>query len=161
MGLLSLMCLREKSVCWCSAEMIGREKSEIEDKEVSNTGVSTLEMRMCTLTKIEEFRSKFSFTYYVGGGTVGKESSCQCRRQWFDPWWGSSPGGGNGNPLLYSCLEHSMDRGALQVTVHGGTESDTTEQVPFAKKQRTWLQACVLYSYFAGSSINLCRLSGK
>ena len=23
-----------------------------------------------------------------------------------------SPGGGNGNPLQYSCLEHSMDRGA-------------------------------------------------
>ena len=25
---------------------------------------------------------------------------------------GRSPGGGNGNPLHYSCLENSMDRGA-------------------------------------------------
>ena len=25
---------------------------------------------------------------------------------------GRSPGGGNGNPLQYSCLENSMDRGA-------------------------------------------------
>ena len=80
--------------------MIGREKSETEDKEVSNTGVSTLEMRMCTLINTEEFRSKFSFTYYIGGDAVGKKSSCQCRRQWFDPWSGRSPGRRIGNPLL-------------------------------------------------------------
>ena len=28
------------------------------------------------------------------------------------PGLGRSPGEGNGNPLLYSCLENSMDRGA-------------------------------------------------
>ena len=28
------------------------------------------------------------------------------------PGWGRSPGGGNGNPLQYSCLENSTDRGA-------------------------------------------------
>jgi len=31
---------------------------------------------------------------------------------------GRSPGEGNGNPLQYSCLENSMDRGAWWVTVH-------------------------------------------
>ena len=31
---------------------------------------------------------------------------------------GRSPGEGNGNPLQYSCLENSMDRGAWQGTVH-------------------------------------------
>ena len=36
-----------------------------------------------------------------------------------------SPGGGNGNPLQYSCLENPMDRGAWQVTVHGVTKSET------------------------------------
>ena len=30
-----------------------------------------------------------------------------------------SPGGGNGNPLQYSCLENAMDRGAWRATVHG------------------------------------------
>ena len=30
-----------------------------------------------------------------------------------------SPGKGNGNPLQYSCLENSMDRGAGQAAVHG------------------------------------------
>ena len=30
-----------------------------------------------------------------------------------------SPGGGNGNPFLYSCLENYMDRGTLWAAVHG------------------------------------------
>ena len=35
------------------------------------------------------------------------------------PGSGRSPGEGNGNPLHYSCLENSMDRGALWATVYG------------------------------------------
>ena len=33
---------------------------------------------------------------------------------------GRSLGVGNGNPLQYSCLENSMDRGTWWATVHGG-----------------------------------------
>ena len=33
------------------------------------------------------------------------------------PGSGRSPGGGHGDPLQYSCLEHPMDRGAWQATV--------------------------------------------
>ena len=46
---------------------------------------------------------------------------------------GDSPGGGNGNPLQYSCLESPMDRGAWWTTVHKSLkelaveELDTTE----------------------------------
>ena len=43
------------------------------------------------------------------------------------PGWGRSPGGGHGNPLQYFCLEHPMDRGAWQATVHRDAELDTTE----------------------------------
>ena len=32
---------------------------------------------------------------------------------------GRSPGGENGSPVQYSCLENSMDRGAWQATDHG------------------------------------------
>ena len=39
---------------------------------------------------------------------------------------GRSPGGGNGNPLQYSCLGNSLDRGAWQATVYRVTESDMT-----------------------------------
>ena len=43
------------------------------------------------------------------------------------PGWQDSPGGGHSNPLWHSCLENPVDRGASRATVHGITESDTTE----------------------------------
>ena len=39
------------------------------------------------------------------------------------PGSGRSPGGGNGNPLQYLCLENPMDRGAWWATVQEVTES--------------------------------------
>ena len=45
------------------------------------------------------------------------------------PGLGRSPGGGNGNPLQYSCLENSMDRGAWRgYSPWGHKELDMTEQ---------------------------------
>ena len=42
------------------------------------------------------------------------------------PGSGRSFAGGNDNPLQYSCLENSTDRGAWRATVHGVTESEKT-----------------------------------
>ena len=42
---------------------------------------------------------------------------------------GRSPGVENGNPLQYSCLENSMDKGDWKATVHGIERLDTTEQL--------------------------------
>ena len=47
------------------------------------------------------------------------------------PGLGRSPGGGNGNPLQYSCLKNSMDREAWLATGYspwGCKELDTTVQ---------------------------------
>ena len=52
----------------------------------------------------------------------GKEF-IQCRI----PELGRSPGEGNGKLLQYSCLGNPIDRGAWPATVHGVTQSDTTE----------------------------------
>ena len=41
------------------------------------------------------------------------------------PGLGRSPGGEHGNPLQYSCLENSMDRGAWRAIVHRVTKSRT------------------------------------
>ena len=41
------------------------------------------------------------------------------------PGTGRFLGGGNGNPLQYSCLENSTDRGAWQAIVHGAAKSRT------------------------------------
>ena len=41
------------------------------------------------------------------------------------PGLGRFPWGKNGSPFQYSCLEHPMDRGVQQATVHGITKSQT------------------------------------
>ena len=41
------------------------------------------------------------------------------------PDLGRSPGGGNGDPLQYSCLENPRDRGPQGATVHGVAKSWT------------------------------------
>ena len=48
-------------------------------------------------------------------GLSGKEFACnEGDKGGADliPGWRRSPGGGNGNPLQYSCLENLVDRGA-------------------------------------------------
>ena len=61
----------------------------------------------------------------------GKESACNGGEPGSIPGSGRSPGEGNGNPLQYSCLENSMERGAWWSLVHGVAESDATEQLTF------------------------------
>ena len=59
-----------------------------------------------------------------------KKSACNAGDQGSVPGWGRSPGEGNGNPLQYSCLENSIDRGAWRATVHRIAKSqDTTERL--------------------------------
>ena len=50
------------------------------------------------------------------------------------PGSGRSPGEGNGNPLQYSCLENSTDRGAWWATVHEIAELDTGEAIKHAQR---------------------------
>ena len=45
------------------------------------------------------------------------------------PGLGRSPGGGNGNPLQYSCLENPMNRGLAGSNSQGCEESDTPKQL--------------------------------
>ena len=51
-------------------------------------------------------------------GSGGKDSACAVGELGLIPGSGRSPGEGNGNPLLYSCLEYSMDRGPWWAIVH-------------------------------------------
>ena len=57
------------------------------------------------------------------GGTVLKNLPANAGDTSSTPGSERSPGKGNGNPLQYSCLENSMDRGAYWATVHGATKS--------------------------------------
>ena len=58
-------------------------------------------------------------------GLDSKESACNAGDPGLISESGRSSGEGNGNPLQYSCLENSMDRGAWWATVHGVPKSQT------------------------------------
>ena len=71
------------------------------------------------------------FLYYIGGRPMwlsGEESSCNAEDAGSIPGSGRSPGGGNGNPLQYSCLGNPRDREAWQATVSGVAKSLTGQQ---------------------------------
>ena len=65
--------------------------------------------------------SRWSWGFqYLGdfNGSDGKESAVNAGDLGSVPGLGRSPGGGNGNPLQYFCLDNSMDRGAWWATVY-------------------------------------------
>jgi len=55
--------------------------------------------------------------------SVGKESACSAGDRGSIPGLGRSPGGRNGKPLQYPCLENPIDRGPWWAAVHGVTKS--------------------------------------
>ena len=79
----------------------------------------------------------------------GKESACQCRRckrHRFDPWVGNIPGKENDNPLQYSCLESSKDRGTQWATVQAVTKSCTQLSTTFIGNLKMTRQVYVVIS---------------
>ena len=66
--------------------------------------------------------------YGYGGlpsGSNGKESACNSGNLDLTRELGRSPGEGDGNPLRYSYLENSMDKGTWQAKVHRVSKSQT------------------------------------
>ena len=53
------------------------------------------------------------------GGSVVKTPPTNAGDPGLIPGWKRSPGGGNGNPFQYSCLENPTDKGAWWATVWG------------------------------------------
>ena len=70
-----------------------------------------------------ELAGGFFTTKNFPGGAEVKTSACSVGDLGSIPGLGRSPGGGNGNPLQYSCLENPLDRGAWQAAIHGVTKS--------------------------------------
>ena len=68
------------------------------------------------------------------GGSDGKESACNVGNLGSIPVLGSSPGGGHGNPLQYSCLENPpRQRSLAGYCLWGCKELNTTEQLSTAQ----------------------------
>ena len=99
---------------WKHIESIGGdvEDTDIWERWCPHAGMLT---GTCALTNNLAILSNLG----VPGGSVSKESSCNAGDPGSIPGLKRSPGGGNGNPLQYSCLESPMDRGAWWATVYG------------------------------------------
>ena len=77
---------------------------------------------------IQKEKHQYSILTHIDGfpgGSEVKSSVCNAGDLGSIPGSGRSPGEGNGNPLQYSCLENSMDRGAWLAIVHGIVEGQT------------------------------------
>ena len=61
------------------------------------------------------------------GGSVVKNPPANAGDEDLIPGLGRSPGEGNGNPLQYSCLGNSVDRGPWRAMVYKVKELDMTE----------------------------------
>ena len=61
------------------------------------------------------YKTVFTLNWDFPGSSDSEESACNAGDSGSIPGLGRSPGEGNGNPLQYSCLESSKDRGAWQV----------------------------------------------
>ena len=72
----------------------------------------------------------------------GKESACQAGDVGLAPGLGVSPGGGNDNPLQYSCLEDPMDRGAWWATQSMGSQRVGHERACMGREDQNFLPAC-------------------
>ena len=68
------------------------------------------------------------------GGLHCKESACTVGDLGSTPGLGRSPGGGHGNPFLYSCLENRYGQRSLGgYSPWGPKESDVTERLSTAQ----------------------------
>ena len=72
-----------------------------------------------------EYKNGLPFPSPLYWGSAVKNPSANAEYSGLIPRSGRSPGKGNGNPLRYSCLGNSMDRGVWWATVHGVSKSRT------------------------------------
>ena len=80
--------------------------------------------------KIPWRRDRLPTSVFMGfpGDSDGKESTCNAGDLGSIPWLGRFPGEKNGNPVQYSCLENSTDRGAWWIqSMRLHKALDTTE----------------------------------
>ena len=102
--------------------MLPRFKREVKAEQKIHgisTSKATANIYMVFSSKMEGFPR----------GLDGKESACNAGDPGSIPGSGRDPGERNGDPLQYSYLENSTDRGVWQAAVHAVPELDSTKQL--------------------------------
>ena len=114
-----------------------------------------------SLDKCVQPESKAVVTGRWGGAPQVAQQGSICSGDTGDsglvPGWGRSPGEGNGNPLQYSCLENSMDRGAWRTTVHRVAKSQTRlSSLSLTHSQSlSWIIVVLLHFCFSYNSLKM------
>ena len=133
---------------WNDARTLYSHSEHIEIPEKSNNNMIK-EIKVGTSLVIQWLRFHTPKALGFPGGSDGKASACNAGDRGLIPGSGRSPGEGNVNPLQYSCLENSMDRGAWWATVHGVAKSPTwVTSLSFFSflsflRQGAWVQSLV------------------
>ena len=104
-------------------------------------------------TRLSDFTFTFTVTCCLSGGSP--PNARDTRETGSIPGLGGSPGVGNGNPLQYSFLENSMDRGAWQTAVHRITKSWT--QLSHTHTH-THTHTCILTCYTQESRLLVTKI---
>ena len=82
-------------------------------------------MNLACYLKTGKVSTLWSIQKGFPGGSVVKDTPANAGDMGLIPRLGRSPGGGNGSPLQYSCLENPIDRGAWPARVHGVSKIQT------------------------------------
>ena len=87
---------------------------------------------------VETGRKTFGVYFGIPGGSDGKESTCNAEDLGSIPELERSPGGGQGKPFQYFCLEKPHGQRSLAgYTPWGHKELDATEQLSTAQRTTT------------------------
>ena len=92
--------------------------------ELYNVPISSVQFSVCVPSAARSWPT-LSHPMDFPGSSVVKSLPAHAGDTGLIPGLGRFPGGGNGNPLQYSCLENLMDRGAWRAPVHGVAKSRT------------------------------------
>ena len=97
-------------------------------KELNSALVTEQQQRASRIASLPEVHTEIlscllEIHIWIPHGSDGKEFSCSAEDMGLIPGSERSPGGGNGYPFQYSCLENSTDRGAWWPVVHGVAKS--------------------------------------
>ena len=102
---------------WCRTEALRENlhQTGISGRCPRHSALTVCHFICCTCSF---FPTGSSSTHGFPGGSAVKNPPADAGDTGSIPGSGRSPGGGNGSPLQYSCLENPMDRGGWWATVH-------------------------------------------
>ena len=99
---------------------------------------------------------RFSYRIHFPVGASGKEPVCDLRDIGLIPGWERFPGGEHDNPLLHSCLENPMNRGAWWATVHKVTEAGRTEHMCMQRYLISKVLLKIIFFVLESQSFKIC-----